>query len=352
MNRKLKSFLCVLMVVLLVSAVFGFASAEGGKKYKIALSNNFMGNDWRQIMIHVTEVIMSKSPYAETVDLTIVNTDNTPEAQSASIDAMIRQGFDAIVIDCSSPKGLNPVIDRAVDAGIVVVTFDQVADNENCYAIESDWKFVAEVSAKFMAEAMGGEGNIVMDRGLPGAPISAMLYDYAMAVYDEYPGIEVVGEFDGMYAEGPAEQGSAAAITAHSQIDGVYSQGYVNSIVRAFKNAKRPIPAITGGGGQGTIVATHEDDFPCLMWNTNLHGIGVLAIQMAIDVMEGRPPAEKHHLIQDAVFYSTRPELSEKIGVNLMPMDDAYFPDRPPNFAWPVLPEDFHVQITMDEVLP
>lgn len=386
MSRRIKSIVCLLMVAMLVGTLIACAPAPApaaqpaaekpaeaakpaeqpaaqekpaeaekpaeGKKYKIALSNNFMGNDWRQIMIHVTEVVMSKPPYKDMVDLTIVNTDNTPEAQSASIDAMIKQGFDAIVIDCASPKGLNPVIDRAVEAGITVVTFDQVADNDNCYAIESDWNYVAEVSAKFMVEVMGQKGNIVMDRGLPGAPISAMLYDKSMEIYNQYPDVQIVSEFDGNYAEGPAEQGAAAAITANSQIDGVYSQGYVNSIVRAFKNAKRPIPCITGGGGQGTIIATMEDDFPCLMWNTNLHGLGAMGIQMAIDVMEGRPPADKHTLVQDAVFYSTMPEIGDKIGVKIMPMKDGYFPDRPPNFAWPVLPEDFPVQITMDEVLP
>ena len=350
--KKLKSILCVLMVVTLFVSMIGFASAEGGKKYKIALSNNFMGNDWRQIMIHVTEVVMSKAPYNELVELTIVNTDNTPEAQSASIDAMIRQGYYAIVIDCASPKGLNPVIDRAVEAGIVVVTFDQVADNDNCYAIESDWKYVAEISAKFMVAVMGGKGNVVMDRGLPGAPISAMLYDYAMAVFNEYPDIEIVAEFDGMYAEGPAEQGAAAAMTAASQIDCVYSQGYTVPIVRAFKNAQRPIPAITGGGGAAVANALAEDDFAFLGWATNLHGIGAMAIQIALDVLEGNPPAEKHILLQDAVFYSSRLELADEIGVKLRPMEESYFPDRPPNFVWPVLPDDFPVQITMDEVLP
>ena len=352
----MKKALLVILVVLLAATVL-FAGGgqqqskerKPGDKYKIALSNNFMGNDWRQNMIWVTKQVMAKAPYKDKVDLTIVNTDNTPEAQSASIDALIRQGFDAIVIDCASPRGLNPVIDRAVKAGIVVITFDQIADNQNSWNIESDWNYTAEVSAKFLIEALGGAGNVVMDRGLPGAPVSKTLYDIPMAMYKNYPNIKVVAEFDGMYAEGPAEQGAAAAMTAASKIDAVYSQGYCAAIGKAFVNAKRPIPVITGGSYQNDLKFAMDNDNPSLHWFANLAGIGAIAIQTAIDVMEGRPPAEKHILLKDAVFYSTRPDIGKKIGVDLRPVKDAYFPDRPPSFSYPVLPANFPVQLTPDE---
>jgi ribose transport system substrate-binding protein len=262
---------------------------------------------------------------------------------------MIRQGYDAIVIDCASPRGLNPVIDRAVKAGIVVVTFDQIADNPNSWNIDSDWNYTAEVSANFLVEALGGKGNIVMDRGLPGAPVSQVLYDVAMDIFKQYPDIKVVSEFDGMYAEGPAEQGAAAAITANSKIDAVYSQGYCASIGNAFLNAKRPLPVITGGSYQNDFRFAIENNNPSLHWFSNLTGIGAIAIQTAIDVLEGRAPAERHILLKDAVFYSTRPDLGSKISVPLRPVQEGYFPDRPPSFSYPVLPADFPVQLTMDE---
>ncbi|MDR1904770.1 MAG: substrate-binding domain-containing protein [Treponema sp.] len=357
MCRKEQTIVWLLAAaVLLTVGFFGCnrvknAEPDRGGKYKIALSNSYMGNDWRQNMIRVTELAMSKSPYKEKVDLTIVNTENSPEAQSASIDAMIKQGYDAIVIDCASPRGLNPVIDRAVNAGITVVTFDQIADNQNCYGIESDWAYLSEIIGKFMVEVLSGRGNVVMDRGLPGAPVSAMFYDGVMKVFKQYPNIKVVAEFDGMYSEGPSEQGVAAAITANSQIDAVFTQGYVNSIVRAFKNANRPIPCITGNNYQSTVRAAIEDRFPVLMYSADLVGFGAMAIQVAIDILEGNPPPEKHMVIKDAIFYSLTTEVGDKIGVTIKNIEDVYFPDVPPSFMWPVLPDDFPVQITKDELL-
>ena len=69
-----------------------------GKKYKIALSNSYMGNDWRQQMEAIAEYVASQEPYASRCELTIVNSENDAESQSASIDAMAAQGYDCILV--------------------------------------------------------------------------------------------------------------------------------------------------------------------------------------------------------------------------------------------------------------
>ena len=73
-----------------------------GKKYKIALSNSYMGNDWRQQMEAIAEYVASQEPYASRCELTIVNSENDAESQSASIDAMAAQGYDCILVDPAS----------------------------------------------------------------------------------------------------------------------------------------------------------------------------------------------------------------------------------------------------------
>ena len=94
----------------------GSAASAAGGKYKIALSNAFMGNDWRQIMIKCAEVAATKEPYASKLDLTIINSENSAEAQSAAIDAMVEQGYNAILVDASSSSALLPSVKRAQDA--------------------------------------------------------------------------------------------------------------------------------------------------------------------------------------------------------------------------------------------
>src|SRR5690348_9423848 len=83
------------------------AGAEG-KKYTIYLSNNFVGNDWRQQMERVAQVSVNKGPLAGRVDLKIENVENTAQAQINSLNNIIRAKPAAILIDASSAEALNP----------------------------------------------------------------------------------------------------------------------------------------------------------------------------------------------------------------------------------------------------
>ena len=148
-----KIFIVGLLLSLAVT-VNGATNKEGGKKYRIVLSNSYMGNDWRQEMEKVLAAVAGKSPYKERVELRVVNTENTPEAQSASIDALAQQGYDAILVDAASPTALNPSIDRAIKSGIVVISFDQVVTSPGAWKVETDFQKMPLAWANFVAKSI------------------------------------------------------------------------------------------------------------------------------------------------------------------------------------------------------
>src|SRR3954463_7347088 len=109
---KLKT-VCGGLAALAMSAIgWGTAPshAEDKKPYTIYLSNNFVGNDWRQQMERVATVAVGKAPLAGRVDLKIENAEGTVQAQINSLSNIIRQKPDAILIDASSAEALNPTI--------------------------------------------------------------------------------------------------------------------------------------------------------------------------------------------------------------------------------------------------
>ena len=94
------------------------------KKYKIALSNSYMGETTGDSRWKLSqEYVASQEPYASRCELTIVNSENDAESQSASIDAMAAQGYDCILVDPASETGVNQAIQRACDAGIKSSSF-------------------------------------------------------------------------------------------------------------------------------------------------------------------------------------------------------------------------------------
>ncbi len=321
-------------------------TTKAEKVYKIALSNSFMGNDWRQEMEKVTIEVAKKEPFKSKCTLDIVNCDNTPEAQSDSIDALIKQGYDAILVDAASMTALNPAIERAANAGIVVVSFDQIVDSEVAWKVETDWDKLPKVLALYIAKAINGKGDVVVDRGLPGAPISKALQEGAEAVFAEYPDIKIVAYYDSQYAQGPSLEGMNSVLAAHPKIDAVYTQGYTGPVIQALKAANHPMVPMAGFCYNGDMVECVKNNVKVIIAN-NIPGLGAIALKTAIDILDGGNP-EKHIKI-DPLFLST--DTSIDVGVPLVKIELGVncWEDMPYGFDWPVLPEDFPVQLTPQE---
>jgi len=317
-----------------------------GKVYKIALSNSFMGNDWRQEMEKVTVEVAKKEPFKSKCTLDVVNCDNTPEAQSDSIDALIKQGYDAILVDAASMTALNPAIERAVDAGIVVVSFDQIVDSEVAWKVETDWDKLPKVLALYIAKAINGKGNVVVDRGLPGAPISKALQDGAETVFADYPDIKIVAYYDSQYAQGPSLEGMNSVLAANPKIDAVYTQGYTGPVIQALKAANHPMVPMAGFCYNGDMVECVKNDVNVIIAN-NIPGLGAIALKTAIDILDGENP--QNHIKIDPLFLAT--DTSIDVGVPLVKIELGVncWEDMPYGFDWPVLPEDFPVQLTPQE---
>ncbi len=168
------------------------ATADSSKVYTIYLSNNFNGNDWRQQMLHSAQVAATKAPLAGRVKLTIDNVETTTQAQINSLNNIIREKPDAILVDAGSGDALNPTLERACKTGIVVVSFDQVVTADCAYKVTSNFDTMAANQALWVATLLKGKGKVLVDRGLAGAPVSERLENGFKSVLDKYPGIEIV----------------------------------------------------------------------------------------------------------------------------------------------------------------
>lgn len=331
--------------------------AQTDKIWRIALSNNFIGNDWRQNMEAIAEMVASDPYYSSQCTLDIYDCDNDPESQTASIDAIVEMGYDAILVDSSSVTGIDNALYRAEQAGLVVVVFDQVVTTDHFVKIETDWVEVAKLCAEFIAEACDYKGNYVLDIGLNGSATGATMVDAVESWMKEHaPGMVLVATFEGQFAEAPAEEGIASAMAANPQIDAVFSQGYVNCIARQFRNAGRKIPVITGGGANGTgIDVLKYGDFDVLQWLTNWSGMGAVAMEYALQMLNGQEPEEKH-IYMEGVWLSNRKDICNKIGGKIAdPFEyiegETVYSNYTAAYENWVIPPDFPVQVDMQELI-
>ena len=313
-----------------------------GKTYTIYLSNNFVGNDWRQQMERVAKVSVDKGPLKGRVNLKVENVDNTVQAQISSLNNIIRAKPDAILVDAGSSDALNPTLKKACDAGIVVISFDQVVTEPCAYALESDWNRIPAVMAEWMAKQLNGKGKVFLDRGLAGAPISKQLEDGYLAVLKKYPGIEVIGNYNGQYALGPEQEGVASLLAAHPHVDGILTQGYGSGAMKALADAGRPIVPITAFSYNGTAIACLQTKGAKCILGSNPAFLSSEAIKLAVDILDGKPKPANRHVLVNGDFLTTDPiksELYSNATMQKLEIGKNAFPDQPPGLTLPITPD-------------
>jgi len=231
----------------------GDAGGGDGQPIKIALSNYFNGNIWRKQMEASFEATASANPdYVS--DFKIVNSDGSAPQQAQQIQSLVLEGYDAIIIDAASPTALNGAIEEACSAGVTVVVFDSLATADCAYKVAFDYETYGTLEAEFMAEQLGGEGNLVMVRGLPGNTVDDDIYRGVQSVLEDNPGMSIVGEVYGEWTESTAQQEVAKILPSLPQVDGVLTEGNDGGgTLDAFRQAgTSPLPlVIQGNSGQG-----------------------------------------------------------------------------------------------------
>lgn len=119
-----------------------------------------------------------------------------PQQQVALIEDMIAQGVDALAVVPMSPEALEPVLGRAMEQGITVITHEAASQQNTVYDIEA---FVNEdFGANLMeqlATCMGGEGEYAVFVGSLTSQTHNQWVDGAIAHQEaNYPNMTLVGD--------------------------------------------------------------------------------------------------------------------------------------------------------------
>ncbi|HEX5934175.1 MAG TPA: ABC transporter substrate-binding protein [Pseudorhizobium sp.] len=231
------------------------ASAETSDK-RIALSNNYAGNSWRQAMLtswdKITKDAVSQGVVAAADPFTTA--ENQATEQAAQIQNLILQGYDAIVVNAASPTALNGAVKEACDAGIVVVSFDGVVTEPCAWRIAVDFKAMGESQIEYLAKKMPEGGNLLEIRGLAGVSVDDEIHAGIQAGVEKNPQFKIVGSVNGDWAQDVAQRAVAGILPSLPEIAAVVTQGGDGyGAAQAFAAANRPIPTIVMGNREDEL---------------------------------------------------------------------------------------------------
>ena len=248
---------CGILAAVVCVSVTNTASAQAASgdtsSLKIALSNNYAGNSWRQAMLkswsNVADAAVKQKVVAAAPTFTTAENQATEQVQQ--MQNLILQGFKGIAVDAVSPTALNGVIKQACGAGVTVVSFDGIASEPCAYRITVDFRKLGSMQVDYMAKRLNGTGNLLEIRGLAGVSVDDEIHQGIVDELKKYPGLKIVGSVHGDWTQTVAQKQVAGILPTLPKIDGVVDQGGDGfGTAKAFAEANRPTPIIILGNRQ------------------------------------------------------------------------------------------------------
>ena len=281
-----KALVLTILVVFLLSA-FAFAA----EKIKIGVAIPSADHGWTGgIVWWAQKAIKDWNVKDPDVEFFLVTADSAAK-QVGDVEDLMVKGIDALVILAHDSEPLTPVVEKAYNSGIFVVSVDRGLTKpvENVY-VAGDNPGLGRVSGEWLAKALNYKGDIVVLEGIP-CVINSERVDAFKAVIAKYPDIRIL---DSQPAYWQTEKGLEIMenyLQKYKKIDAVWAQDddVLKGVLQAYKESGRnDIKIFLGGAGSKEMVKKVMDNDPLVKADvTYPPSMIATGISMAVMAMRG-----------------------------------------------------------------
>lgn len=272
----------------------GTALADTSDK-RIALSNNYAGNSWRQAMLRSWDKVTGPAVKAGIVAAAdpFTTAENQVTEQAAQIQNMVLEGYNAIVLNAASPDALNGAVKEACDAGVIVVSFDGIVTEPCAWRIAVDFKQMGKDEVLYLKDKMADGGNLLEIRGLAGVFVDDEIAKGIAEGVAENPQFKIVGSVHGDWDQAKAQAAVAGILPSlPDDIVAVVTQGGDGyGAAQAFAAAGRKTPLIIMGNRQDELQWWKEQKDASgyeTMSVSIAPGVSTLAFWVAQKILDGQ----------------------------------------------------------------
>ncbi len=230
------------------------------------------------------------------VKVTTVSSKYDLNTQVGQIENFIANKVDIILVNAADPKGIAPALQKARAAGIVVMAVDVGAEGADA-TVMSDNAMAGSESCRFLAQKLGGKGNVVIVNGPPVTSVIDRVKG-CKKVLAGFPGIKVLS--DNQDAKGSRDGGMevmANLLTAYPKIDGVFAINDPTAIgaelaVKQAGRAELKLIASVDGAPDAESALKDKKGLFAVSTAQNPYKMASEAIRVGYDIMNGKRPAQ------------------------------------------------------------
>jgi ribose transport system substrate-binding protein len=240
-------------VALALTLLAPAAQAEQ-KQLKVYVSTGFDGNTWMNASTNLLRAIAKTKAYKDRVTLEVQSARGDAQTQLQQINAMTQAGADIILAWPISPTALNRAVRAACQKGVTFVTWDAEVTEPCAYHVGIDQEWAGAGPAEWLAQKLGGKGNIIFMGGIPGTMVDTRRNAAAKGIFAENPGIKIIADTPSMWNSATARQKMSEIIAAQGwdRIDGVWTQTGCGEFVKLEVEAgRKDFKPCAGNGTNG-----------------------------------------------------------------------------------------------------
>jgi inositol transport system substrate-binding protein len=191
-------------VLLLAALTFAIAGcnqsqkSEGGdsgsgKKLVVGATMLSMQNEF---IVNVSDEMEAKAK-ALGVELITVDAERSALKQVEQVESFIAQGVDAIIMNPCEVEASSPAIKLAMDANISIINVNSETAAKPTAFVGSDDTESARIAMKYLAEKLGGKGNVLIMHGFMGQAAQLKRDNGAKEILKANPGMKLLAEQTG-----------------------------------------------------------------------------------------------------------------------------------------------------------
>lgn len=168
-------------------------SEGGGDKLVIGATMLSMQNEF---IVNVSDAMEAKAKEMG-VELITVDAERSALKQVEQVESFIGQGVDAIIMNPCEVEASSPAVKLAMDAKIPIINVNSETSAKPTAFVGSDDTESARIAMKYIADKLGGKGNVLMMHGFMGQAAQIRRDNGAKEILRANPGIKLLAEQTG-----------------------------------------------------------------------------------------------------------------------------------------------------------
>ena len=250
------------------------------------------GNPYRiRYEADIQEAIADAKNYGFDISYASFVAEWDPATEQQLIENSINEGYDILLVNPVSSTGIDPLIDKAVDAGIKVIFADIPYFSEKTLNVGADQYEFGYESATFMGETLGKGAKVILINAIEGNIANDWREDGFNDGIKEQ-GLEVVGKYNHQWDATTAVNVMTEIINSGVEFDGILTSQLAESVLTAYDTTGADLPKAIAFGdvaqyGQKMLKINENEEVMSYLFMSNPPGVGAIALNFGLNEMMG-----------------------------------------------------------------